>query len=71
MVRVVYFLIYQHMVYLIICNLKRTFILFFASVSDSTESIASALSGANSLVIAVGFVPSNPLKMAAAAHEVE
>ncbi|KAL7510144.1 hypothetical protein ACHAXN_010649 [Cyclotella atomus] len=40
-------------------------------VSDSTESIAAALSGANSLVIAVGFVPSNPLKMAAAAHEVD
>jgi hypothetical protein len=43
----------------------------FFTVSDSTESIAAALSGANSLVIAVGFVPSNPLKMAAAAHEVE
>lgn len=40
-------------------------------VSDSTDSIASALSGASSLVIAVGFVPSNPLKMAAAAHEVD
>jgi len=40
-------------------------------VSDSTESLTAALSGANSLVIAVGFVPSNPLKMAAAAHEVD
>ena len=42
-----------------------------SSVSDSSESLTAALSGANSLVIAVGFVPSNPLKMAAAAHEVE
>ena len=42
-----------------------------STVSDSTESLTAALSGANSLVIAVGFVPSNPLKMAAAAHEVE
>jgi len=40
-------------------------------VSDSTESLTAALSGANSLVIAVGFVPSNPLKMAQAAHEVD
>ena len=40
-------------------------------VSDSTESLTAALSGANSLVVAVGFVPSNPLKMAQAAHEVE
>lgn len=47
------------------CSLK------ICTVSDSTESLAAALSGANSLVIAVGFVPSNPLKMAAAAHEVE
>ena len=43
----------------------------YTIVSDSTESLAAALSGANSLIIAVGFVPSNPLKMNAAAHEVE
>lgn len=40
-------------------------------VSESAESMATALAGAQSLVIAVGFVPSNPLKMAAAAHEVD
>lgn len=39
--------------------------------SDSTEAITSVLSGAESLVIAVGFVPGNPLKMNAAAHEVD
>jgi len=33
--------------------------------------MASALAGAESLVIAVGFVPANPLKMKAAAHEVD
>jgi len=37
-------------------------------VSDSTDSMASALAGAQSLVIAVGFVPGNPLKMNSAAH---
>jgi len=40
-------------------------------VSDTTESMASALSGAQSLVIAVGFIPGNPLKMNAAAHDVD
>mmetsp|Transcript_31563 Transcript_31563/g.66088 ORF Transcript_31563/g.66088 Transcript_31563/m.66088 type:complete len:334 (+) Transcript_31563:259-1260(+) len=40
-------------------------------VSDTTESLASALSGAQSLVIAVGFVPGNPLKMNKSAHEVD
>lgn len=40
-------------------------------VSDTTESLASALSGAQYLVIALGFVPGNPLKMNAAAHEVD
>lgn len=33
--------------------------------------MASALAGAQSLVIAVGFVPGNPLKMSAAAHDVD
>ncbi|KAL7540855.1 hypothetical protein ACHAXR_010439 [Thalassiosira sp. AJA248-18] len=40
-------------------------------VSDTAESMATALAGAQSLVIAVGFVPGNPLKMTAAAHEVD
>eukprot|EP00580_Thalassiosira_gravida_P003026 CAMPEP_0201600392 /NCGR_PEP_ID=MMETSP0492-20130828/1463_1 /ASSEMBLY_ACC=CAM_ASM_000837 /TAXON_ID=420259 /ORGANISM="Thalassiosira gravida, Strain GMp14c1" /LENGTH=340 /DNA_ID=CAMNT_0048063123 /DNA_START=140 /DNA_END=1162 /DNA_ORIENTATION=- len=40
-------------------------------VSDTAESLASALSGAQSLVIAVGFVPGNPLKMNKSAHEVD
>lgn len=39
--------------------------------SDSTADITSVLQGADSLVIAVGFVPGNPLKMNAAAHEVD
>ncbi len=39
--------------------------------SDSTDSITGVLTGADSLVIAVGFVPGNPLKMNAAAHEVD
>eukprot|EP00986_Skeletonema_menzelii_P003118 scaffold912_cov178-Skeletonema_menzelii.AAC.3 len=39
--------------------------------SDSVESITGVLTGADSLVIAVGFVPGNPLKMNAAAHEVD
>ena len=39
--------------------------------ADSAESLASALSGAKSLVIAVGFVPGNPLKMNDAAHAVD
>ncbi|EED87875.1 predicted protein [Thalassiosira pseudonana CCMP1335] len=40
-------------------------------VSESADSLAATLSGADSLVIAVGFVPGNPLKMNAAAHEVD
>jgi len=40
-------------------------------VSESVDSLAATLSGADSLVIAVGFVPGNPLKMNAAAHEVD
>jgi len=39
--------------------------------ADSTDALASALSGAQSLVIAVGFVPGNPLKMNEAAHAVD
>ena len=39
--------------------------------SDTTDSITAVLAGADSLVIAVGFVPGNPLKMNAAAHEVD
>ena len=41
------------------------------TVSDSTDSMASALAGAQSLVIAVGFIPGNPLKMTEAAHAVD
>ena len=41
------------------------------AVADTTESMAAALAGAQSLVIAVGFVPGNPLKMNAVAHEVD
>ena len=41
------------------------------AVSDTTEVLAASLAGAKSLVIAVGFVPGNPLKMGAAAHEVD
>ena len=40
-------------------------------VKDSVEELAATMSGANSLVIATGFVPGNPLKMNAAAHEVD
>ena len=40
-------------------------------VTGTTEDLTSALAGAQSLVIAVGFVPGNPLKMNAAAHEVD
>jgi len=40
-------------------------------VTGATSDLTSALSGAQSLVIAVGFVPGNPLKMNAAAHEVD
>ncbi len=39
--------------------------------SDSTADITSVLEGSDSLLIAVGFVPGNPLKMNAAAHEVD
>uniref|UniRef100_A0A7S4NHV8 NAD(P)-binding domain-containing protein n=1 Tax=Odontella aurita TaxID=265563 RepID=A0A7S4NHV8_9STRA len=40
-------------------------------VSDSVDAIAETLRGADALVIAVGFVPGNPLKMTQAAHEVD
>eukprot|EP00536_Pseudo-nitzschia_multiseries_P001054 jgi/Psemu1/180040/e_gw1.13.52.1 len=39
--------------------------------SDSVDELASTLAGAESLVIATGFIPGNPLKMNAAAHEVD
>jgi len=40
-------------------------------VKDSVDEITTTLMGASSLVIATGFVPGNPLKMNAAAHEVD
>lgn len=40
-------------------------------VADSTDDLAETLAGADSLVIATGFVPGNPLKMNQAAHEVD
>jgi len=40
-------------------------------VADSVEAMSQTLRGADSLVIAVGFVPGNPLKMSSAAHEVD
>ncbi len=39
--------------------------------SDSVDAMAETLRGADSLIIAVGFVPGNPLKMNDAAHEVD
>mmetsp|Transcript_7796 Transcript_7796/g.11322 ORF Transcript_7796/g.11322 Transcript_7796/m.11322 type:complete len:326 (-) Transcript_7796:653-1630(-) len=40
-------------------------------VADSVDIMAKTLEGADGLVIAVGFVPGNPLKMNGAAHEVD
>jgi len=40
-------------------------------VKDSVDEIATTLMGASMLVIATGFIPGNPLKMNAAAHEVD
>lgn len=40
-------------------------------VKDSVDEMAKTLEGADSLVIATGFVPGNPLKMNQAAHEVD
>merc|ERR1712060_450347 len=37
-------------------------------VSDTTDALTSTLSGAQSLIIAVGFIPGNPLKMNDAAQ---
>lgn len=40
-------------------------------VKDSVDDLAKTMEGATSLVIATGFIPGNPLKMNAAAHEVD
>ena len=40
-------------------------------VANSVDELAASMEGATSLVIATGFVPGNPLKMNAAAHEVD
>jgi uncharacterized protein YbjT (DUF2867 family) len=40
-------------------------------VKDSVDDLTATLQGADKLVIAVGFVPGNPLKMSQAAHEVD
>lgn len=40
-------------------------------VVDSVEALASTMKGADSLVIATGFIPGNPFQMNAAAHEVD
>jgi putative NADH-flavin reductase len=40
-------------------------------VADSIDDMAKTLKGADSLVIAIGFVPSNPLKMNEEAHKVD
>lgn len=40
-------------------------------VKDSVDDLAKTMEGATSLVIATGFIPGNPLKMSAAAHEVD
>ena len=40
-------------------------------VKDTVEELKDTLTGASALVIATGFVPGNPLKMNAAAHEVD
>ena len=39
-------------------------------VKDSVDDLAATMAGAESLVIATGFIPGNPLKMNAAAHDV-
>jgi len=38
---------------------------------DSDDTLTTALAGADALVIALGFVPGNPLKMTASAHAVD
>jgi uncharacterized protein YbjT (DUF2867 family) len=40
-------------------------------VTDTVENLALAMDGVDVLVIATGFVPGNPFKMNAAAHEVD
>ena len=40
-------------------------------VTDSVDALAQTLAGADSLVIATGFVPGNPFQMSAAAHDVD
>ena len=40
-------------------------------VKDSVDEIATSLMGAESLIIATGFIPGSPLKMKSAAHEVD
>jgi len=40
-------------------------------VTDTTENLALAMEGVDVVVIATGFVPGNPFKMNAAAHEVD
>ena len=40
-------------------------------VADSVDALAQAMAGADSLIIATGFIPGNPFKMNAAAHEVD
>ena len=40
-------------------------------VQDSVDALAATLKGADALVIAVGFVPGNPLKMNEEAHKVD
>jgi len=40
-------------------------------VTDTTENLALAMDGVDVVVIATGFVPGNPFKMNAAAHEVD
>jgi len=40
-------------------------------VKDSVDDLAKTMEGATTLVIATGFIPGNPLKMNAAAHEVD
>lgn len=40
-------------------------------VKDSVDTMAQTLSGTDSLVIATGFVPGNPLKMTEEAHKVD
>merc|ERR1712216_283484 len=40
-------------------------------VEDSVEALAKTMAGADSLVIATGFIPGNPFQMNAAAHNVD